>query len=286
METIKETIKKYFIITISSFVFSIGLALFIDPNNLAPGGMSGLAIVLSRIFTIETGTMYLILNIPVLILGTTQFGFKFMISTLYATVMVSVCTNLLEPFEPLTHDPILAVLVGGALTAVGMGVILKMGSTTGGTDIIVKCLRKKYPHIKTGTLFIMIDAAIVLISGLVFREIDVMLYSALAVVMISLVIDLVLYGRDGAKLIYIISDHPQVITERILSELDVGVTFLEGTGAYQKNPKKVIMCVLRKHLAPKAEAIVKKEDPYAFMIVTNATEIYGEGFKSYFRDVI
>ena len=281
-----QTIKKYLIITVSAFVFSVGLAWFIDPNNLAPGGMSGIAIILSRLLPLETGTIFLLLNIPVLILGFWQFGWKFMVSTLYATVLVSGFTNLLEPLGPFTQDIILAVLVGSSLSAVGMGMILKVGSTTGGTDIIVKCLRKRYPHIKTGTLFLLIDAGIVLLSGFIFKQSDSMLYSALAVIVISVTLDFVLYGPDGAKLIYIISDNADIISERLLKELDVGITFLDGSGAYEKNQKKIIMCVMRKHLAPKTEGIVKLEDPYAFMIVTNATEIYGEGYKSYFRDII
>ena len=157
-------------------------------------------------------------------------------------------------------------------------------STTGGTDIIIKVLRIKFPYLKTGSLFLLTDAVIVTASAFVFRNVDRALYAGLVVFITSFLLDVVLYGRDGAKLIYIISDHSDSITKRILEELDIGVTHMQGTGAYSGKEKNVIMCAIRKQLAPKAEEIVKEEDPLAFMIVTSATEIFGEGYKSYFSE--
>ena len=279
-----KIIKKYFIITLAAILVGMGISLFVDPNNLAPGGVSGLSIILSRLIPVQPGTLFLVLNLPIMVVGTWKFGVKFIVSTLYATIMVSVFTNLFEQMEPVTKDPLLGAVVGGGLIAVGIGWVLRAGATTGGTDIIVKCMKLRKPHIKTGTIFLTVDAVIIGIGGVVFGNMETVLYSAISAAVTSRVIDLVLYGRDEAKMIYIISNSAQVITERILKELDTGVTHLSGTGAYKKVEKQIILCVVRKQNAYKVEEIVKEEDSTAFMIISSATEIYGEGYKSYFGE--
>ncbi|MGN1180491.1 MAG: YitT family protein [Suilimivivens sp.] len=282
----KFSIKRYIMITLACAIYGIGISLFVDPNNLAPGGFTGLSVMINRMTSIETGTVYLILNIPVILLGIWKFGWKFTVSTLYAIFMVSVFTNLLGYMEPVTGEPILGALFGGALIGASMGLVLRNSATTGGTDIIVKCLRQRYPHLKTGSLMLMLDAVIIGLSGLVFGNFDSVLYSIVSVVVTSVILDIVLYGRDGAKLIYIISDNSDVITARILKEINIGVTHLEGSGAYENKEKKVIMCVVKKQLAHKVEEIVKEEDDSAFMIISGASEIFGEGYKSYFGEII
>lgn len=282
----KFSIRKYIMITLACITYGVGISLFVDPNNLAPGGFTGLSVVLNRLIPIETGTIYLILNIPVMILGIWKFGWKFTVSTLYAILVVSFSTNALSLMDPITKEPVLGAVFGGMLCGTGMGMVLRNSATTGGTDIIVKCLRQRFPHMKTGSLMLMIDAVIIGLSGIVFKNFDSVLYSIVSVLTTSAVLDMVLYGRDGAKLIYIISDKSEKITSRILQELDIGVTHLEGSGAYKNVEKKVIMCVVKKQLAHKVEEIVRDEDVSAFMIISNASEIYGEGYKSYFGEVI
>jgi Uncharacterized conserved protein len=283
-KTAGQRILDYVIITIASAVYAVGVSLFIDPNNMAPGGVTGLSIILSRIVPLGTGTLIMVLNIPIIMLGIWKFGLRFIISTFYTIVMTSFFTNVFAGFGVATDDILLAALAGSVLIAASIGVIFKRGATTGGTDIIVKCLRLKYPHLKTGMLFFMIDVCIVTLSGIVFRNIDSALYAGISVVVTAVVLDLVLYGRDGAKLVYIISDCQTKITDRLLAELDIGVTRLSGEGAFSGNEKKIIMCVVHKPLAPKVEEIVKEEDADAFMIVTSATEIFGEGYKSYYGE--
>ena len=190
--------------------------------------------------------------------------------------------NLLAPLGAVTNDPLLAALAGGALIAVALGAVFKAGATSGGTDIIVKLLRLRFPYLKTGFLFFITDAAIVTASAFVFKNVDTAMYAGLVVFVNSMLLDIVLYGRDGAKMVFIISDFCDSITERILKELDVGVTHIAGAGAYSGKEKKVILCVIKKQLCHKAEEIVRQEDPMAFMIITSATEIYGEGYKSIF----
>lgn len=285
-KTVKQRILDYVIITLASITYAMGVSLFIDPNNMAPGGVTGIAIILSRLMPFETGTLIMLINIPIILLGMWKFGLRFIVSTFYAIVMTSIFTNIFASFEPATNDILLAALAGSVLIAGSIGVIFKRGATTGGTDIIIKCLRLKIPHMKTGVLFFITDVCIVTISGFVFRDIDAALYAGIAVVVTSVVLDVVLYGRDGAKLIYVISDKPVEITDRVLAELDVGVTHLSGEGAYSGKEKKIIMCVVRKPIAPRIEEIVKEEDSDAFMIITSATEIFGEGYKSYFSEKI
>ena len=279
-----QMLRDYVMITVASFVYAVSVSMFLDPNSLAPGGITGIAIILNRLFGIETGTWMLLINIPILLIGIWKFGLRFILSTIYCTAMTSLFTNLLTPVGAVTTDPLLASLTGSALMAVSMGWVFKAGSTTGGTDIIIKLLRLKFPYLKTGALFFLTDVVIVIASAFVFRNVDKALYAGIVVIITSVVLDVVLYGRDEAKLIYIISDHAEKIAGRLLEELDIGVTYVQGSGAYSGKEKSVIMCAMKKNISPKAEEIVKEEDPLAFMIVTSATEIFGEGYKSYFSE--
>lgn len=283
---LKKKLLDYIGMAVAAVIYAVGIALFLDPNNLAPGGLTGIAIIVSRLTGIETGTLVLVLNIPLILLGLWKFGLKFILSTFYCIALTSGLINLFAPYGPLTQDRLLAAIAGSTMVAVSVGWIFKCGATTGGTDIIIKVLRLRFPHLRTGALFFITDVMIVTVSGIVFRDLEVALYAGIAVVLTALVLDVVLYGRDGAKLIYIISDHSEQITARLLEELDIGVTHIEGSGAYSGREKKVILCAIRKAMAPRAEEIVKEEDPEAFMIVSSATEIFGEGYKSYFSEKV
>lgn len=277
-------IREYGIMTLAVVVYSAGISLFLDPNSLAPGGLTGIAIILNKVIGMETGTWILLLNIPIFILGSWKFGFRFILSTIYCTVLVSVFTNIMAGFGAVTTDPLLAAVAGSSLVATGLGWVFKAGGTTGGMDIIIKVLRLKFPYLKTGAMFLIGDAVVVTASAFVLKDVNRALYAGIAVFMASFVLDLVLYGRDEAKLIYIISDYSQAIGDRILAELNIGVTYMKGRGAYSGKEKDVILCVMRKQLSPRAEEIIKEEDPLAFMIVSSASEIYGEGYKSYFSE--
>ena len=282
----KKRLKEYLIITFAALIYGVGTSLLVDPNNLAPGGMTGLAIVLNRLVGIGTGMWFLILNIPILLIAIMKFGIRFTISTIYATTMISVFTDLCTKYfgQYIIHDMILAVTIGSAMTAVAIGLIFKCHATSGGTDVIIKLLRLRYPHIKTGILYIMTDMIVIVIAAIVFNDLAAAMYSFLSVLVVSAVVDFVLYGRDGAKLIYIISDRPDIITARLLDELDIGATHVFAQGAYSGEKKKVIMCAIKKRLLPLAEDIVREEDPNAFMIISSASEIFGEGYKSYFDE--
>lgn len=273
-------------ISLGSIIYAAGIALFLDPNNLAPGGLVGIAVILNRLIYMDTGTLYFILNIPIMALGAWKFGMKFMASTVYSVALNSICTNVFAKFPPVTTEPLLASLAGSVLVGVGLGLVFRHGATTGGTDIVVKVLRTKYKHLKTGMLYLMLDVVIVSISGIVFKDFNIVMYAFIAVIVNGKVMDYVLYGGDEARLIYIISNHAENIASRILKEMDIGITFLSGKGGYTRQEKQVILCVVQKKRGPEVEEIVKQEDRDAFLIVSSANEIYGEGYKNILQEKI
>lgn len=272
--------KKLVIIIIGCLLYSSGIALFLDPNELAPGGIVGISVILSHTIGIMTGTWYLILNIPIIIIGWWKFGKKFIVSSLFAIALNSFFTNIFQTFHVITEDLFLASVAGSILIGTGIGLILRVGATTGGMDIIIRLIREKYPALKTSTLFIIIDMIIVIISGFVFRDFNIAMFAMITVVLNGKMIDYILYGSDEAKLIYVISDYKDNVIKRILEEMAVGSTILMGKGAYSNERKDIIMCVVKKRYAFLLQDIVKEEDENAFLIVTNANEIYGEGYKS------
>ncbi len=279
---------EYVLITIGAILYGVATSLLIDPNNIAPGGLTGLAIVLNRVVNLGTGNWFMIMNIPILILAIWKFGIRFTASTIYCTAVISWATEFTNTHFSnfIIKDTFLGASFGSAVLAVAIGIVFKCHATTGGTDVIIKLLRIKYPQFRTGMLYLMTDVVILLIAGLVFGDPAASLYSFMSVMVTSYVLDLVLYGRDEAKLIYIISDKQDVITARLLEELDIGATHVFAQGAYSGEKKKVIMCAIKKRLSPMAEDIVRDEDPNAFMIISSASEIYGEGYKSYFDERI
>ena len=270
---------RYAGILAASLLYAAAIALFLDPNQLAPGGVSGIAIILNRLTDLPTGTLILIMNVPLLALGMWKLGWKFVLSTMVAVAASSVFTDLLAPYGPLTTDPLLAACAGGGLLSVGMGILFKLGATSGGTDILIRVIKLKYKHLKTGSLFLVTDCCVIATSAVVFGNIDLALYAAIATIVSSFCLDLVLYGRDEAKLVYLITDHERAIADRLLQELEIGVTYLQGQGAYTRDSKKVIFCAMQKRLLPRVQEIAMEEDPCVFLIVTSASEIFGEGFK-------
>lgn len=279
-------IKSLLLIAVATAIYAVGISLFLDPNQLAPGGVAGIAVILSRLVEIETGTLYFVLNIPIILLGIWKFGIRFIAKTVYAIILVSVFTNLLSPMGALTDDMLIASVAGGILIAVGIGLIFKAGATTGGTDIIVKILRRKFRHLKTGFLFLCTDILVVSLSALVFKNIEVAFYALLTVVVCGKALDYILYGGDVAKMLFIMTEKPEEIGKRLMEELDVGVTYLHGQGGFTGTEKRVVFTMVPNRLGAEAQDIVKSEDRMAFMVVTSANEIFGEGYKDLFREEI
>lgn len=283
---LKYELKNLLIIAAASMIYAAGISLFLDPNKLAPGGITGIAVILNRLVDMETGTLYFLLNIPIILLGIWKFGIRFIAKTAYAITLTSVFTNILTPIGALTEDLLMAGAVGAILVAIGVGLIFKAGATTGGTDIIIKILRLRYRHLKTGFLFLCMDVIIVTISGFVFRDLNLAFYALATVIISGKALDYVLYGGDEAKMLYIITEEPKQIGNRLMEELGVGITYLQGRGGWTGKEKQVIFCMVPNRMGPQVEEIVKTEDPRAFMVVTSAKEIYGEGYKDFFGEVL
>ncbi len=280
---IKKTLYDLLTLTLGSVIFATGVACFLDPNSIAPGGVSGIAIIITKFIDfIPTGTFIALINVPILFIGTIRFGFKFLGSTMYAVLVSSIAVDAIGALVgPLTDNLLLASVGGAVLVGTGVGLVFRTGATTGGTDVIVKLLRTKFRHLPTGIVFGVVDGCVCLASGIVFRNIEVMIYAGIALMLQSMIMNKVLYGGDGARMIYVISQKNDEIAKRLMEEVDVGATFVHGNGAYTGKDFEVLMVVMRAKLLPQARDVVKQVDDGAFMIVTNATSVFGEGFKRY-----
>lgn len=285
---LKHSLYNFFTLTLGSVIFAAGVACFLDPNSIAPGGISGVAIIITKfIDVIPTGTLIALINVPILLVGTLKFGFKFLASTMYAVLVSSVAVDTLGALVgPLTDNLLLAAICGAVLVGTGVGLVFRTGATTGGTDVIVKLLRTKWRHLPTGIIFGVVDGCVCLASGIVFKNLEVMIYAGIALMLQGMILNKVLYGGDGARMIYIISSKNQEIANRMLNEVDVGATFFHGNGAYSGRDFDVLMVVMRAKLLPQARDVVRQVDDSAFMIVTNATSVFGEGFKRHDADEI
>lgn len=291
-------LKNYGVITLGCLIYSLGVSLFLDASKLASGGVTGIAIIINHAvrelsggFVLDTGIIIIILNVPLFILGAIFVGKRFIVSTVYSTVVSSLLIWLwnyafAEYLPGLNNNILISTLAGGTLFGVGLGLIFRMGSSTGGTDILVKMLRKKFRYIRTGLISMVIDIIIVLVSGAVFQDFELMCYTILSIVIFTAMFDWVLYGGNSAKLIYVITtaDKAEAICDKILKELEVGATVIDGEGAYTGDKRRIIMCAIKNFLYPKLRDVVRENDPKAFTIVSSAKEIYGEGYKDHFDD--
>ncbi len=291
---VKKVLRDALLLTVGCIIYSLGIGLFLDPNNLCPAGVSGLAIVINHWIEffcgstpLSTGAIIAIANVPIMILGIWKFGWRFFFTTILATFGSSAMIDIWQAlFPPMTTEPLLASIIGGAFMSLGIGMVFRAGATTGGTDVIVRVMRTKYKHIKTGQMFMFFDGAVILLFSLTMGSVEVFLYGIITIVLQTYVLDAVLYGTDEAKLLYIVSDKHEEISAFLLEKLETGVTFINGTGGYTGNEKKIVMCVVKKQVLPKVREFVCETDPRAFLIVTNATEIFGEGYKDHTTEEI
>ena len=274
-----DVIKQLFLCTVGSTIYAAAVSLFLDPNGIVPGGFTGIAMMLGKFLPFATGTLTLALNIPLLVAGIFVFGLKFLGSTIFSVAVSSVMMNVIMPYGPLTDNQLLSSLAGGVLMAIGLEIVLLQGATTGGTDVIVKMLRKRIRTISAGNFFLITDGLIVFLSMVVFKNIDAGLYAAICIIVSSSIMDMMLYGRDRAKLVIIVSDKHEEIADRILKELDVGATLLNGRGAYSGSDKTVVMCVVKKWMLGRVLKIIKTVDDKSFSIISTANEVFGEGYK-------
>lgn len=278
-EAVVKNLKNYVILTAAAVIYAVAISLFLDPNNIAPGGVTGISILVNRFTRIPTGTVNMMINIPIVLLGLWKFGWRFICSTMYALMLITIFINALAAYGAVTDDLLIAAVIGGALIGVALALVFQAGATTGGIDIIVKVVRTKRRHIKTNILFLVFDSMVILASWMVFQDLTVAFYAGIAVITDSIVMDKILYGSDEAKMVFVICDKPEQVKQRLFGELDLTATIIPAKGAYTNAPKEMLMIVTRKQVYPKLEEVVKDEDSSAFMIVSSASEIFGEGYK-------
>lgn len=263
-----------------SALVAAGLVLFTIPNDIAPGGVSGLATALAFVSPVSVGVWTLLLNIPLVMLAWWKLGFRPLAKTILATVLLSGFIELFSRIlPPYSNNVLLASVLGGVLCGVGMGAIFVRGATTGGTDLISLLLNRAFPNLSVGSLLLIVDATVVVFAVFVFRNIEVALYSIVTIFATTRTIDAIMQGVDHAKVIYIVTERAEDILALLAEELGRGVTVLQGRGGYTKRDKHVLMLVVRRNSFAQTLKSIKQIDKQAFIFVTDATEVHGEGFK-------
>lgn len=268
-------IKKYFLLTLGSFLSAFALFEFLIPNALVCGGITGLSTLAYLIWNLPVWLMVLILNIPIFILAFFYEGKTFIVRSLYSTILLSVFLKLLSLFPTREYDLILSTFYGGGLVGLGIAVTLLAGGTTGGVDILSKLGNKKWPHISIGSFVLGIDIVVITLLVITQRNLEIALYSAMALLASSFVIDLITQGAKTAKIAFIISDENLAIADAIHKRLHRGATLMYGEGTYTETEKNVLLCSVKPYELPTLKKIVLDFDKHAFIITSDAREVIG-----------
>lgn len=279
----REKIQDIFFIILGGILMGFSLSFLLVPSQIIAGGASGISTILNHLFNLPVGFMVLIINIPVFILGFIAFDAKFLLTSLLGTMALSFSAEFFElgmfDFAKLVSDDMLiASVFGGLLYGLGLGLAIRGGGTTGGTDILALVFKKWFPSMSIGQFMTIIDGLIILTAGIAFRRVDTMLYSIIMLYVCSKIVDTIVEGVDFAKMVYVISDMNKEIADEIAKHIERGSTALSGFSMYSGKNRNVLMCVMRKNQFPKLKKIVANIDDRAFVIVTDAREVIGEGF--------
>lgn len=277
-----EKLKQYGIITFGCALYAFGFCWCCVPGHMTLGGLTGIAQILNAIFPgFPVGVMTLMMNVPLFVLGLKLLGRNVLFSSLYAMAVSSLMIdgiNAIHSFQPL--DPVLACVYGGIICGLAFGVMLQQGATTGGTELAARLVKLKVQQLPIGKLCLAIDLVIIITYSLTFRQLTQALYGIAMMYICTTMIDKVVYGGNAAKMAYIISSRHEEITRQLL-EMDLGVTLLEGSGAYAHKTTQVVMCAFSRNYVIPVKKLVQKIDPDAFVIVCDTHEILGEGFGTY-----
>ena len=267
-------------IVVGTAMVALGLVLFTIPNDIAPGGVSGLATALAYVSPLSVGVWTLILNVPVVAVAWRKLGLKPILKTILSTLLLSLLIDVLTALvPPYVNNVLLAAVLGGVLCGAGTGLIFLRGASTGGTDLISLLLNRVFPNMSVGFLLLLVDTLVVVFAVTVFRDIEVALYSIVTIFVTTKTIDAILEGVDHAKVIYVVTEKGEDVNRRLAGEMERGVTLLEGKGGYTRRDKQVLMVVVRRNLFSQTMSAIKETDPDAFLFVMNASEVHGEGFK-------
>lgn len=272
-------------IILGSVIFSVGFNLFLGPNELNAGGISGLAMIVAHLLgSSSVGIIIIAMNVPLFILGAMKIGRKFLIGSLVGMLSVSISLDVLTLLPPIHTEPLIAALYGGVICGLGLGTVFSTGGSTGGSDILVRILKLHWSNVPIGTINTIFDFVVAILTGLAFRDISRTLYSGVAIFVTGRIIDAVVYRFDYSKVALIISDKHEAITQMINHDMDRGATYLHGEGSYSHQDKKVVLTVVKKQQIADLKRLVVEIDPNAFIVVQEAHQVLGEGFARYSKD--
>lgn len=298
MDRILKAVKHwedYALIVLGSFLTAMAINIFLVPYKIAPGGVTGLATVIYYISNgrFPVGITMFVLNVPLFLVGFKFIGRRFAVRTLFSTILLSVLIDAMEPltsyfvrsflleFNPSNPDLLLYSIFGGAVMGAGLGLVFRSGATTGGTDLAARIINHFVRGLTMGQLLLLVDTTVIIIAAVVFKSFLLGLYAIVTLFIASKIIDAILEGVNFAKAVFIISDFPEEISRKILTDLDRGVTALKGTGMYTGNDKQVLLCVVNRGQLVDLKGIVRSIDKKAFIILADIREVLGEGFKNY-----
>ncbi len=280
--SIKEVLLDLLVTVVGTALVGVPLAIFTVPNDIAPGGVSGLATALAHLIPkLSVGSWTLLLNLPLLLGAWKLLGRRTLIYTLITVPLMSFFIDFTASLSiAYTHDTLIAAVFGGAISGVGLGLLFLRGITSGGTDLAALMLRRALPNVSSGRLLLIIDASVVAFATAVFRNIDVAIYSGIAIFVSSKMIDTICQGVDYAKVIYTVTECGEKVTELLNSRTGRGTTVIPALGGYTKEHKQIVVTVTRRHVLAQTLRLIKQADPGSFTFVTDATEVHGEGFRT------
>lgn len=272
---------------LGSTLFALGFALFLAPNNINTGGISGLAMVLVETLGFgSVGSLSILVNLPLFVLGGVKIGRRFFAGSLLGMLLSSVLIDAFSALSFATPEPLIGVLYGGVICGFGLGVVFVSGTSTGGSDILVRLLKLRYRNVPIGQISMVFDGLVVVLTGIAFQDVSKALYSGVAVYIVSKMVDAVVYKFDYSKVALIISPAYEAIAEGIGKKLDRGATFLHAEGSYSGKSTKVVLVAVKKQQLAELTELVAGLDPDAFIIVQEAHQVLGDGFKRYSKDAL
>ena len=265
---------------VGSALVGIALSMFTVPNNIAPGGVSGLATALAHVTGLRVSLLTLLLNVPLMLAAWRSMGKRTCFYTLICTGLLSLFIELAARYLPkYTGDVLIAAVYGGVICGFGMGLLFLRDITTGGTDLLALLLKKVFPNVPSGTMLMIVDVAVVLVAVAIFREVEVALTSAITIFVTSKLIDTLAQGVDYAKVIYVVTDKGAELSTALNQQTERGNTLIRASGGYTGAEKQLLITVTRRNVLSQTLHLIKEIDPAAFTFVTNSTEVHGEGFR-------
>lgn len=276
-------IKKYIIeigtLMLGCAIMAFATSFFLLPNQLSAGGFTGIATVTYYLFNWPLGIVIICLNAPLYIWSYFRLGKKFLVKGILGTVFLSTFIDLFNSFPQLTSDRVLACIYGGIVIGIGSALVLKASSSTGGSDLLSYLIKSYFPHLRTSSIIVAIDAVIITLNILVFREIEIGLYSAITIYIMGKMIDIIFEGIYFTKMMFIISDRYKEIADEIGNDVRRGITGLHAKGMYTNDEKMMLWCISSRNEAIRIKQICKRIDKDSFVVISNAREAYGTGFK-------